>query len=197
MRERERHSSMNKSQNKKLRINPQNRKLRVKRKLERQVQFNNIYMKLTNSWWGACVAQWVKCPTWAQVMISWFVGSRPHQALCWWLRAWILLWILCLPLSLPLTHLYSVSVSLKNKHKKCFLIYLFLRETETARVGEGQRERERERENPKQAPICQHRARGGARTHEPWDHDLSWNQESDAQPTEPPRRPFFFLFFFF
>ena len=43
-------------------------------------------------------------------------------------------------------------------------------------MGEG-REREREREraskNPKQALYCQHRARRGARTHEPRAHDLS------------------------
>ena len=35
-------------------------------------------------------------------------------------------------------------------------------------------------------------ARGGARTHEPWDHDLS--PKLDAQPTEPPRCPECFLF---
>ena len=28
-----------------------------------------------------------------------------------------------------------------------------------------------------------------AQAHEPWDHDLSWNQELDTQPPEPPRRP--------
>ena len=55
---------------------------------------------------------------------------------------------------------------------------LILRERETAWAGEVQREKERE--NPKQAPRYQCRARCGAQTHEPWDHDLSWNQESDA-----------------
>ena len=30
----------------------------------------------------------------------------------------------------------------------------------------------------------------GALTHKPWDHDLGQNQESDAQPTELPTRPF-------
>ena len=34
-----------------------------------------------------------------------------------------------------------------------------------------------------------HRALHRARSHEPWDHDLSRNQESDDQPTEPPRWP--------
>ena len=43
---------------------------------------------------------------------------------------------------------------------------------------------EKERENLKQAP---HSAWGSIPR--PWGHDLSRNQESDAQPTEPPRRP--------
>ena len=29
----------------------------------------------------------------------------------------------------------------------------------------------------------------------PWDHDLSWNQESDTQPAEPPRYPWYIFFF--
>ena len=48
---------------------------------------------------------------------------------------------------------------------------------------------EAESENPKQALCCQRWAWCGAWTHELWDHDLSWNQESDAQLTKPPRRP--------
>ena len=52
--------------------------------------------------------------------------------------------------------------------------YLFLRERARERAREGQRE------NPKQAVCCQHRAQCGAWTHEPWDYDLSWNQELDA-----------------
>ena len=40
----------------------------------------------------------------------------------------------------------------------------------------------RETENPKQ-PQC------GAQSHEPWDHDLSQNQQLDTQPTKPPRCP--------
>ena len=54
---------------------------------------------------------------------SWSRGlwvRAPHRALCWQLRAWILLWILCLPLSLPLacsgSASLSLSLSLKNKH---------------------------------------------------------------------------------
>ena len=50
---------------------------------------------------------------------SWSRGlwvQAPHRALCWQLRAWILLQILCLPLSLTLLHSSSVSLCLKNKH---------------------------------------------------------------------------------
>ena len=52
-----------------------------------------------------------------------------------------------------------------------------MRERAQLRVEEGQgdweteREREKERENPKQVPHCQHRARLGAQSHEPQDHD--------------------------
>ena len=57
-------------------------------------------------------------------------------------------------------------------------VYLFiLRERYACEQGRG---RERVRENPMQAPLCQHRALLGAQTREPWDHNLSWNQESDA-----------------
>ena len=46
---------------------------------------------------------------------------------------------------------------------------------EIARSREGA-ETERERENPKQVLSCQHRAGLRARSHEPWDHDLSQSQ---------------------
>ena len=46
-------------------------------------------------------------------------------------------------------------------------------ETETeCKWARGERGRHRSRSRL-QAPTCQHRARCGARTHEPWDHDLS------------------------
>ena len=61
------------------------------------------------------------------------------------------------------------------------------REREREQAGEGQKEKERK--YPKQAPCCQHRTRCGAWTQEPWDHDLSWNQVSDAKLTEQPRCP--------
>ena len=63
-----------------------------------------------------------------------------------------------------------------------FTAYLFLREreTETETECEQGRDRERERERERiwsrlQALSCQHRAQSGARTHEPWDRDLSWS----------------------
>ena len=75
----------------------------------------------------------------------------------------------------------QASWSLLNK------IYLFLREREREQAGEGHTKGKRE--NPKQAPHCQQGAQCGAWTHEPWDHDLSWNLQLDASSTEPPRYP--------
>ena len=57
-------------------------------------------------------------------------------------------------------------------------VYLLKRERERQRTHVGEGQRARERKNPKQAPCCQHRTWLGAGTHEPWDHDLSQNQES-------------------
>ena len=70
-----------------------------------------------------------------------------------------------------------------------FLSLFVLRE----RKPKKRRGRERgEKEDLRQAWCCPCRARRRAQTHEPGDRDLSdlsRNQESDAQPTEPPRRP--------
>ena len=72
-------------------------------------------------------------------------------------------------LSLPLAH------SLTN-------VYLFLtereRQTQTDRAWVGEGQRETETQNPKQAPGSRLRAvstepNNGARTHRPWDHDMS------------------------
>ena len=60
---------------------------------------------------GAWVAQSVKGPTSAQVMISRSVSSSPVSGS----GAWSLLWILCLPLSVTLPHSCSASLCLKNK----------------------------------------------------------------------------------
>ena len=58
-----------------------------------------------------------------------------------------------------------------------FNVDLLLRETETECEWVRGRHRVRHRiRNRLQAPSCQHRARRGARTHEPWDHDLSQSQ---------------------
>ena len=57
-------------------------------------------------------------------------------------------------------------------------------ERELTRASRAGAERGRERENPKQARHCQCRAQHGAQPQEPRDHDLSRDQEWDAQPTE-------------
>ena len=58
---------------------------------------------------GAWVAQSVKRPTSAQVMISRFVGSSPVSGSVLTAQSLELLRILCLPLSLPLPHSHSLS----------------------------------------------------------------------------------------
>ena len=76
---------------------------------------------------------------------------------------------------------------------KVYLLFIF-REWEHTKEGGG---RGVGRENLKKAPHCQRIAQCGARTHEPWDHYLSPNQESNSQPTEPPRHSnFHFLKYF-
>ena len=69
--------------------------------------------------------------------------------------------------------------------------FLFSREREREREREkaSRREGQREREGIfKQAPhSVQSLTRGSIP--QPWDRDLSQNQESEAQPTEPPRCP--------
>ena len=54
--------------------------------------------------------------------------------------------------------------------------------------GEGQRERHTHRIwNRLHALSCQHRSQCGSRTHEPWDHDLSWSRcLTDWATQEPP-----------
>ena len=64
------------------------------------------------------------------------------------------------------------------------------------RESRGGAERDGERENPKQALHCQHRPRHRARTHEPFDHDLSRNQESTPnRPSCPGASPTPYLLF--
>ena len=54
----------------------------------------------------------------------------------------------------------------------------------------------RGRENPQQASHPVQSPTWGS-IPQPWDHDLSWNQTSDAQPTEPPRHPWTWLLMVF
>ena len=63
-------------------------------------------------------------------------------------------------------------------------------------MGEGQRERETQNLKLVQALSCQHTARLGAQTHEPWDHDLSqsWMPNQLTHPHAPDG--FFILFYF-
>ena len=65
-----------------------------------------------------------------------------------------------------------------------YLKNFYLREKEDT-IGGAEREGERD---PSRLCVATQSATWGS-FHEPWDHDLSQNQESDAKPTEPPRRP--------
>ena len=64
--------------------------------------------------------------------------------------------------------------------RKAIFFPFSFREGESARVGERSRGRESEAGSTLST--------GPDVGLDPWDHDLSQNQESDAQPTEPPRR---------
>ena len=57
-------------------------------------------------------------------------------------------------------------------------------------------ETEGERENPKQALHHQHRALCRARTHEAWDHDLSWSQTPNRLSHPGALYIFFYIFNF-
>ena len=75
-----------------------------------------------------------------------------------------------------------------------FFLCLFIFETErdTAWTGEGQRERETQnrKQAPGSEPSAQSPTRGSnSRTARSWPEP-----KSDAQPTEPPRRPYFHIF---
>ena len=84
--------------------------------------------------------------------------------------------------------------NIQSQHRKincisCFLI-CFEREKERERDRKREsmraKEGQRGRENPNQDPGCWCRAPHGAQSHKPRDRDLSQDQESDAQPNEPP-----------
>ena len=66
-------------------------------------------------------------------------------------------------------------------------MFIYFWETETESKQRRDRERGRHRIPSRlQAPSCQHRARRGARTHEPWDHDLKGSRRSTNWTTEAP-----------
>ena len=73
-----------------------------------------------------------------------------------------------------------------------FLLFYFIiykRDSACEQGRQRERERERERGNLKQAAHLVWSLTQGS-IPQPWDHDLSPNQESGAQPTEPPRCPY-------
>ena len=73
-----------------------------------------------------------------------------------------------------------------NKQTRFHVFLFFLeRQRGRARGGRGE-EGGRERENPKQAP-CSVQDPTWSVIPPVWDHDLSKNQQLDAQSTEPPR----------
>ena len=60
------------------------------------------------------------------------------------------------------------------RHFNFFNVYFFLRERQHVNRGRG---RQTGRQDLKRAPCWQQRVWCGARTHKPWDHDLSWSQK--------------------
>ena len=65
---------------------------------------------------------------------------------------------------------------------------MFIFERESMQAGEGQRERGRHRTPSRlQALSYQHKARCGAWTHKPWDHDLSRSQTLNQLTTQAPQ----------
>ena len=65
-------------------------------------------------------------------------------------------------------------------------IHLFTLREQRARVGEGQRERGERESQAASTLSVQSQVQDLIPQH--WDHDLTWNQESDAQLTKLPRQ---------
>ena len=84
----------------------------------------------------------------------------------------------------PLWHKLCVCVCVRVCVCVFSLLFFYFRESVSG-VGE---QRESNRENPKLAPHLTWNPMQGS-IPQPWDHDLSRNQESDAQTTESPRHP--------
>ena len=84
---------------------------------------------------------------------------------------------------------YSYKSSLKSFFN--VFIYFWDRERQSMSRGGAEREGDTESEAGFQAPSCQHRAWRGARTHEPWDHDLSRSRTiSQLSPPGTPKNFF-------
>ena len=64
---------------------------------------------------------------------------------------------------------------------------MFIFERERGWAGERKRERETQNSKQAQAPSCHHRAQCRARTHKPWDHDVSrsWTLNQLSHPGTP------------
>ena len=76
----------------------------------------------------------------------------------------------------------------------CLIFKFYFRERDH-KLGRGTEEKG---QNLKQTPYSAQSPTQGSIPW-PWDHDLSWNQELDSQPTEPLRQPcltYLLLFFF-
>ena len=134
----------------------------------------NVYL------WGAWVAQSVEHQTSAQVMIPWLTSLSPASGAMLTAQSLepasgsVSPSLSAPPRSCCVSHcLKNKYKHLKNYLKKCLLI---LGKRVHTHLSWGRAERE----NPKQALCCQCRARPGARSHKPWDHGLSQNQELDA-----------------
>ena len=78
-------------------------------------------------------------------------------------------------------------------------MFIFERERECKQGRSRERERGRHRiQSRLQALNCWHRARRGAQTHKPWDHDLSRSRTLNRlSHTGAPAASFFFLMFIY
>ena len=95
--------------------------------------------------------------------------------------------------SIPITSIKNIFCSATLLNSLISSSIFFFLERETMWAGKRERERERERENPKQAQ-CSGQSPMWGLIPWLWDHDLSPNQDLDAQPIEPPRCPSFSFF---
>ena len=84
------------------------------------------------------------------------------------------------------SHHHLPSLYTDTLHFFLFLIFIYFRERERGSASWGRGEAEGG--NLKQTPCWAQSLTWGSISW-PWDHNLSRNQESDTQPTEPPRCP--------